>query len=551
MSWYERSVSRRKFLKISGFAAAAAAAGCASRPLDLAAIADQAPKNKRPVAVIGGGLGGLTAAAYLAKTGFPVTLVDQQAKPGGYATSFDRVQGRFTFEVSLHQTAAMSGDTHRVFQELGLEDKVDLVKLKSLAHIMAPDYEITLPQADPDGYIKAFAEKFPESEAGIRKMVDEMIRTAEDVASLPDKMSATDFMTFPMKHKLLWNIRNESLEQAMSRHISDPKVKSAMSFLWGYYGLPPSQLSAFYYYIATGQYLRGGGYCYRPRSQALSQAMVDFIEANGGQVLLDREVQKILIKDNAAAGVVLDDGDVIPAEAVISNAGGPDTFFKLLPQDALPSDFQKQLKEYRPSISSFVVWLGLNREIYKEIKEYGTFIKDGPHAYDPDAEYKACLSADAANVEYAVNIFDNAFPGYSKPGTSTVSLMFICGYEPFRRFEADYFAFRKKEYRLEKERLAKILISRAEKTYIPGLSNMIEVMEIGTPLTNVRYTKNPEGAIYGYEQALNNAFMNRIKNRTPIKGLYLAGAWGNPGGGFTGAQGSGRRAFIELMEDWS
>lgn len=79
---------------------------------------------------------------------------------------------------------------------------------------------------------------------------------------------------------------------------------------------------------------------------------------------------------------------------------------------------------------------------------------------------------------------------------------------------------------------------------------MIEVMEAATPLTMMRYTRNPQGAIYGYEQSMDNAYMTRLENGTPVKGLYLAGAWGNPGGGYTGVQMPGIQAFQGLMEDW-
>jgi all-trans-retinol 13,14-reductase len=85
---------------------------------------------------------------------------------------------------------------------------------------------------------------------------------------------------------------------------------------------------------------------------------------------------------------------------------------------------------------------------------------------------------------------------------------------------------------------------------IPGLSSMIDVIEIGTPLTNRRYTGNPEGAIYGYEQSLANAFMTRLPNTTPFKGLYLASAWTNPGGGYQPCLQSGTTAAQRLMQDW-
>ena len=79
---------------------------------------------------------------------------------------------------------------------------------------------------------------------------------------------------------------------------------------------------------------------------------------------------------------------------------------------------------------------------------------------------------------------------------------------------------------------------------------MIEVKEAASPLTNWSYTGNPGGAIYGYEQSMENAYMNRIKNRTPVKGLYFASAWGNPGGGYAGAFRGGQSAFLTLMKDW-
>jgi len=70
-----------------------------------------------------------------------------------------------------------------------------------------------------------------------------------------------------------------------------------------------------------------------------------------------------------------------------------------------------------------------------------------------------------------------------------------------------------------------------------------------TPLTNIRYTGNPEGAIYGYEQSMDNAYMTRLDQRTPFKGLYLASAWTKPGGGYQPCLGSGADAFKALVKD--
>jgi prolycopene isomerase len=167
----------------------------------------------------------------------------------------------------------------------------------------------------------------------------------------------------------------------------------------------------------------------------------------------------------------------------------------------------------------------------------------------PDADYQACLQGDIETSSFSVCVYDNIFDGYSSPGTSTLQLLVLSGYEPWRKFESDYINGNKAAYNREKQRWAKIIIERAEKEVIPGLSGMIEVQEVATPLTNWRYTGNTEGAIYGFEQSMDNAFMNRIKTETPVKGLYLASAWGNPGGGYAGAFRAGQSAFQAVMKE--
>jgi all-trans-retinol 13,14-reductase len=170
--------------------------------------------------------------------------------------------------------------------------------------------------------------------------------------------------------------------------------------------------------------------------------------------------------------------------------------------------------------------------------------------YDSEENYNAMLRAKVEKGGFSLTLYDNLYRGYSPQGKNTLNIMVLQGYEPWRRYEADYVAGNKKSYRAEKERLADVLIRRAEAKLLPGLSKAIEVKEIGTPLTNVRYTGNYRGAVYGWDQTLENSMPRRLSQRTPIRNLYLAGAWTQPGHGYGAVIPSGLQCFATIMADW-
>ncbi len=521
-------LTRRKFLHLMLTAGAAAAIDWES----LEAMAgDIKNKGNHRVVVIGAGLGGLVSAAYLAKHGFPVTLLEQHELPGGYATSFDRAAGKFTFDVSLHATVAENGIPQKILSEIGIWDKLKVAYTPEFCRVIEADYDITLPAKNPGEIKKILSDIFPDEKIGINGFFDDMIQVQKEINGYAGKDSAMD------------RLEKLTLAEWIALHVQRPEVREILSAFWGYYGLPPSRLNALYFAIATGQYLVSGGQYFKTRSQDLSNTLMAAVTENGGQVLLETAAKGLILNQKRVVGVVDDKGTRHPANAVIANANVPDLFGRMMPEGSVPGDYLKNLDTYQPSLSSFIVWLGLNREL-KDIKDYEIFINPDKGC---EAGYRSVLSGDLNRAGLGVTIYDNLYKGYSLPGTSTLTIMTLCGYEPWKKFEADYFAGRKTDYTTEKERLARMLVEKAENRLIPNLTAMIDVMEVATPLTNVRYTGNFHGAIYGYDRL--GAAMNLLDVRTPIRGLYLAGAWTH-GGGYTPAMMAGRDAVGAFLEDW-
>ena len=279
---FNQSVSRRSFLTISAMTAAALALDCSKIAADAAKMG---PKSDYPTVIIGAGLGGLVCGAYLAKQGVPVTVVEQHSIPGGYATSFERAGGKFNFEVSLHGTSINNNGAGRILNDIGVLDKLELAELPEVYRLKTPDLDISVPQKDPEAYIQLLSKHFPQEADGIRGFIKEMIAIADDVDTLSRNKGQFIKLFFPLQYSKMWNVRNKTLADLIGDYVKNPDLQHVLGSLWGYYGLPPSKLSGFYYANATGGYLKHGSYYIEKRSQNLSDAIAEVIEDHGGNML--------------------------------------------------------------------------------------------------------------------------------------------------------------------------------------------------------------------------------------------------------------------------
>jgi prolycopene isomerase len=139
----------------------------------------------------------------------------------------------------------------------------------------------------------------------------------------------------------------------------------------------------------------------------------------------------------------------------------------------------------------------------------------------------------------AMTCYNAVYPDISPPGTCIVVLTALAYGEP-------WYDVPPAAYVDTKNRVADAMITLAENV-APGLRQNTEVVEVSTPLTNMRYAGTMGGSIYGFNQPPRDNMVWRMRNRGPLDGLYFVGAWTQPGGGFEPAMMSGQMAGAAIM----
>ena len=542
----EGLLPRREFLKILASAYPAVAFDWTALPR---ASSQPAKDGAYDCIVIGSGLAGLACAAAFARQGFKPLVLEQHDRPGGFATAFRR-PGGFLFDVSLHSTTV--GERNGVRNLIGGFPEITGVEFlphPNLFRAIFPEHDIRVPQRDPDGFVKILGGLFPDEREGIAGLFDDMRGLSRDVQRLSGVRGQPDMSRFPLDFPHLYKFYNKTWGEMAGTRIKDARLKAIVSAQWGYYGLPPSKLSCFYYVLPFMGYLSGGGYYPRGRSQDISDALAAFIRSRGGTILLNTKVEKITVAGGRASGVVTTRGTVYTSRVVVSNADPFQTLGRMVGDEAAVAEYRARWPQWSVSLSCFQVFLGLKEDLVGKLRIADSEVFIEP-SYDPDAGYAIAQNADVERGGVGAMLYDNIYCGYSPAGKNTINLMVLQGYGAWEKFEHAYLAGNKAAYRKEKERMADVLIRKAEKALLPGLSRAVEVREAATPLTVVRYTGHHRGAIYGWDQTVNNSGSTRVGHATPIKDLYLAGAWSRPGHGYGAVVPSGLECFAEIVKGW-
>lgn len=490
------------------------------------------------VIIVGAGLGGLTTGAILAKRGKKVLLIEQHSIPGGCATTFSRIDQRV--EVGLHMLDGLDeADTKLpVLKELGVMDNVEFIRVPEFYRVVKGATDISIP-CDIKKAKRALLEKFPHEKRGINKFFKTITGLRKEGNKFPRNKwhLLLTLPVFPLLFPNLMKYMKASVGDFLDSLFSDEELKLILLGNLGYYHDDPYATTMLYYAPGQASYLTGGGYFVKGGSQVLSDYLASVIENNNGTLLYNNMVEEIIIENGRATGVKYmksgkggGDQTTVKGNHIIANAAVPNVINKLIKNPIVREQLGKAQRNHEPGPAILSLYLGFR----SELKELGLnnysniLLNDGltsqnniQEYFYHDLEKRSLIFVDYGQID----------SGLAPEGRS---VGVVVAFDKMETWES----FTKDDYKRKKEEVAQILMERLE-DFLPGIKNEIEYYEIATPLTINRYTLNPNGTAYGFAQTPSQAGSNRFKIVSPVKNLYFASAWAEPGGGFSGAINSG------------
>ncbi|MEJ2037438.1 MAG: NAD(P)/FAD-dependent oxidoreductase [Desulfosarcinaceae bacterium] len=504
--------------------------------------------NDFDVIVVGGGLGGLTAGAKLAREGCRVLLLEQHAVVGGCATVFRRRD--FRVEVGLHEMDGLDqGDPKtRILNDLGVLEQVEMVRAPEFFRFVNSRLDFVMPD-NADEAIRALEAVFPREKRGIRKYFKTIAAIRREAARLPDarwKINLTYPLMPALYPRLVYNMGRD-LGRFLDAVIEDEDLKLLLQANLVYYHDDPYSMSMIYFGAAQASYFTGGGHYIKGGSQQLSDYLAGQIKAAGGTVLCRRLVTSILVRHGRAVGVAYrrtrgQEREIHEAfaPAVVANSAVPNVV-NLLPQDQ-GARLKRRISPLQPACSLLSIYLGFEKDpACAGSRHYSTFVFDG--GLTTQRRVLDNHHGDPARRNFVFADYSRIDSGLAPDGKGMGA---ICAPD----YLEDWVGLDPDAYARKKEAVAKVFVKRLDDLH-PGIRDLISYCEVGTPKTVRRYTLNPHGTAYGYAQTPRQAGLRRMAVRSGVPDLYFASAWAFPGGGFTGAIWGGWLCAGEVLRGFS
>jgi phytoene dehydrogenase-like protein len=493
------------------------------------------------VIIVGAGVGGLTAASMLVRSGLRVLILERNPHPGGTAYVYHR-KG-FTFPMG-----PLGFSTPRLIREIFQRlDGNDLELLPVSYRIKAFGLDIPVSLTFPE-MIEELTKLFSQEGRSIKKVFNDMEKIVSAI-QLPDQDPNRSFLEEASKKSAL---------EYLSGMVKDGRLRRVLGSVGTqepYSNLP---LMAAMWNLMSHEkiWYPEGGMC--EFCERLTRAAVGYRgnHQGVGEIKLGTEVSEIRVEREKALGVTLKDGTTIDSAAVISNADYKTTFIKLMDSGSVPEEWHHAVLNSKQTKSVLQVCLGVHtskmdlssfsevdRLIYKRGRENSHEALNGRTA--------PVFPETLAGQELEISFWSKNDEALAPEGAGVIVIRTEADYSDFIRYRPTW-GNRLPVYPDVKIRLGEALIREAENV-VPGLEKAILVMDVATPLTFEERGGRSGGAVAGWSWDYKDCpdYHPRELVRTPIQGLYMAGYQAFSTifmGGVPTAMESGKRAAQAVLQ---
>jgi phytoene dehydrogenase-like protein len=484
--------------------------------------------NNRRVIIIGAGISGLCAGSYLQMNGYDTEIFELHNVPGGLCTAWKRKGYTFDFCIHWLVGSSPSDSFYALWSEL-----IDMAKLEFV------DHEVFFQIEDAEGNalrvftdVNRLEEEMKRVAPEDTGLIEEFIRGVHkflpfsySVDKAPEVMNPFDGLK--MMARILPYFRTfRKWERITAKEFAsrckNPLLRSTILHMFS-----PDTSVFFLLMTLVSMHKKAAGYPIGGSRNFATLIEEKYITL-GGNINYNSKVEKVLVEDGCAKGIQLENGDIHTADIIISAADGYSTIFKMLDgryvNEKLRGYYGGQSENLRVFPSLVFVSLGVARTFDKEPHDLVFSLKK-PLVVDDSISYRVL----------PVRIF-NFDPTLAPAGKTPITVMLgTYNHEFWVKLKQDD----EEKYIREKERITTQVIEALEGRF-GKIKSTVEVTDISTPASIMRYTNNWKGSFEGWEPRPGTMLLRMDKSLPGLENFYMIGQWVEPGGGLPPAIMSGR-----------